>query len=122
MDADQITENVIGAAFEVSNTLGCGFAEKVYERGLTEEIRLRGLKVKAQAPMCVLYKGKTVGEYFTDLLVEEQVIVELKCIENLAPEHTAQCLNYLKASHLKVALLLNFQRPKLAWKGIVNDF
>lgn len=122
MDADQITENILGAAFEVANTLGSGFLEKVYERSLLEEIRLGGLKAKAQVPLRVKYKGRAAGEYFTGLLVENDVIVELKCVESLAPEHTAQCLNYLKAANLKIALPLNFHRPKLAWKRIVNHF
>jgi GxxExxY protein len=122
MDADQITQEILGAAFEVTNTLGCGFAEKVYERALVEELRTRGLKVKAQASFRVQYKGKTVGEYFADLVVEEEVVVELKCVENLAKEHLAQCINYLKASDLKVALLLNFHRPKLEWRRVVNNY
>ena len=122
MNADQITEQILGSAFEVSNVLGSGFSEKVYERALLEELRSRGLNVREQACLRLHYKGKIVGNYFLDLLVENEVVVELKCVENLAPEHMAQCLNYLRAANLKVALLLNFQRSKLGWQRIVNNF
>jgi GxxExxY protein len=122
MNADEITKEILGAAFEVLNTLGNGFSERVYERALVEELRLRGLRAKGQAFMRVCYKGKSVGEYFADVLVEEEIVVELKCAENLVPEHLSQCLNYLRASDLKVALLLNFQRSKLGWQRIVNKF
>ena len=93
MHADEITEAILSCAFEVANTLGCGFLEKVYERALVNELRDRGLKVKAQASLRVPYKGRIVGEYLADLLVEDQIVVELKCVENLAPEHLAQCIN-----------------------------
>jgi GxxExxY protein len=122
MHADEITKEILSSAFEVMNTLGCGFSEKVYERALVEELRGRGFRVKAQACLNVRYKGKAVGDYFADLVVEGEIVVELKCAENLVPEHMAQCINYLKASGMKVALLLNFQRSKLEWKRVVNDF
>jgi GxxExxY protein len=121
MHADEITEAILSCAFEVANTLGCGFVEKVYERALTLELRDRGLKVKAQAGLRVPYKGRIVGEYLADLVVEDQMVVELKCAENLAPEHLAQCINYLKAANLGIALLINFQRTKLEWKRVVNS-
>ena len=94
--------------------LGSGFLEKVYERALIRELLLRGLNA-------VCYKGQHVGEYAADLVVEEKVIVELKCVEHFANEHLAQCINYLKASGLRVALLINFQKPKVAWKRILPD-
>jgi GxxExxY protein len=122
MHADEITQNVLASAFEVANTLGCGFLEKIYERALLQELQERGLRAKAQGVCRVAYKGRIVGEYLADLIVEEQVIVELKCVESFAPEHMAQCINYLKASGLKVALILNFRRTKLEWKRVVNDF
>lgn len=121
MHADEITETILSCAFEVSNTLGCGFVEKVYERALAHELRGRGLKVKPQASLRVPYKGTIVGEYLADLLVEDRVVVELKCAEKLAPEHLAQCINYLKAAGLQIALLLNFQHSKVQWKRIVNE-
>ena len=82
--------------FEVSNTLGAGFLEKVYQRALLRELGLRGIRVTAEASFAVIYKGHSVGEYFADLLVEDALVVELKCAERLANEHTAQCLNYLR--------------------------
>jgi GxxExxY protein len=66
-----------------------------------------------------MYKGQTVGEYLADLVVEDQVIVELKCVDSFANEHLAKCINYLKAAHLKIALLINFQKPRVEWKRLI---
>jgi GxxExxY protein len=115
------TEVVIGAAFEISKVLGAGFLEKVYERALIRELILRGVSAKSQVSFPVCYKGQYVGEYVADLVVEETLIVELKCVDRLANEHLAQCINYLKASGLRVALLINFQRPKVEWKRVLLD-
>ena len=114
-----VTEAVIGSAFEVANVLGSGFLEKVYERALLRELAFRGVSAKAQVSFPVCYKGQYVGEYVADLVVEEKVIVELKCVERFANEHLAQCINYLKASRLRVALLINFQKPKVEWKRVL---
>jgi GxxExxY protein len=128
MNADErrcpydLTEQVLGAIFEVSNTLGAGFLEKVYERALLKELALRGIQAKPQASFKVTYKGHAVGEYFADILVEDSLVIELKCVDRLANEHTAQCLNYLKASGKTVCLLVNFQNSKVDWKRIVNGF
>jgi GxxExxY protein len=119
---DPLTERVLGAVFEVSNTLGVGFLEKVYERALLREFALRGIQATAQATIPVKYKGYCVGEYFADLLVEDSLVVELKCVDHFANEHTAQCLNYLRASGRSVCLLVNFQKPKVEWRRIVNGF
>jgi len=117
--ADTVIELVIGAAYEVANVLGSGFLEKVYERALSQELGLRGLKVERQVSYPVLYKGHSIGEYVADLLVEECVLVELKCVDRFSNEHMAQCINYLKASHLRLALLVNFQKSKVEWKRII---
>ena len=109
----------MGAVFEVSNTLGAGFLEKVYERALLVELRIRGIKATGQTSLSVSYKGHTVGEYFVDILVEDVLVLELKCVERLANEHMAQCLNYLRASGRTICLLINFQKPKVEWKRIV---
>jgi GxxExxY protein len=93
----------------------------VYERALLRELGLRGLSAKAQVSFPVCYKGQYVGEYMADLVVEEEIVVELKCVDRLANEHLAQCINYLKASGLRVALLINFQRSKLEWKRVLLD-
>ena len=119
---NQVAERVIGAAFEVSNLLGSGFLEKVYQGALAEELRLRGVQVIREHPLPVTYKGRIVGEYFVDLLVEQKVIVELKCVEHFADEHLAQCLNYLKASNLQLALLINFQKPRVEIRRVVRNF
>jgi GxxExxY protein len=116
---DHIIREIVGAAFEVSNTLGCGFLEKVYERALRRELGLRGLAVKSQVAFSVVYKGEAIGEDKADLLVANQVIVELKCVDCFLNEHLAQCLNYLKISGMRLALLFNFQRPKLEWKRVI---
>ena len=117
-----LTEKVLGAVFEVSNSLGAGFLEKVYRRALMRELSLRGIRATAEASFNVFYKGYSVGEYFADLLVEDALVVELKCVDRLAPEHMAQCLNYLHASERSVCLLVNFPRPKVEWKRIVQRF
>jgi GxxExxY protein len=118
---DCLTERVIGAVYEVSNTLGPGFLEKVYERALVRELRLRGIRVAAQVSLSVMYKGEPVGDYFADLLVEDLVVVELKCVDRIASEHVAQCLNYLKASGLGVCLLVNFQKAKVEVRRLLKD-
>lgn len=119
---NELTEKVLGAVFEVSNTLGAGFLEKVYQRALLIELRLRGLRATSEGSFPVKYKGHPVGEYFSDILVEDILVVELKCVERLGNEHMAQCLNYLRASGLALCLLVNFQRPKAEWKRIVSGF
>ena len=118
-DLNSLTEQVIGALIEVSNALGAGFLEKVYERALLRELGLRGIRARPQVSFTVSYKGLPVGEYFADILVEETLVIELKCVDRLANEHTAQCLNYLRASGRTLCLLVNFQKPKVEWKRIV---
>jgi GxxExxY protein len=112
----------VGCAYKVCNTLGCGFVEKVYENALVLELKKSGLKVEQQRNVNVLYDGVVVGEFAADLLVEDRVIVELKAAKALDEVHVAQCLNYLKASGLHVGLLLNFGKPRLELKRIVDKF
>jgi len=119
---DALTETVLGAIFEVANTLGAGFLEKVYQRALLKELGIRGLQTVSQASFRVMYKSECVGEYFADILVDNVLLVELKCVERLANEHTAQCLNYLRASGRTLCLLVNFQKPTVEWKRIVHRF
>jgi GxxExxY protein len=88
----------------------------------SESLGLRGIPANAEASFTVTYKGHSVGEYFADLLVEDLLVVELKCVERLSSEHTAQCLNYLRASGLTLSLLVNFQKPKIEWKRTVHGF
>jgi GxxExxY protein len=115
-----LTERVLAAVFEVSNTLGAGFLEKVYQRALMQELTLRGISAVAEASLVVQYKGQPVGEYFVDILVDGVLAIELKCVDRLASQHTAQCLNYLRASGLGLCLLVNFQAPKIEWKRIIH--
>src|ERR1044071_10119196 len=116
---DSLSETVLNAVFEVSNTLGAEFLEKVYLRALLRELSLRGIRATAEASFAVLYKGHAVGEYFADLLVEDTLVIELKGVERLASEHTGQCLNYLRVSGRTVCLLVNFQKPKVEGGEIV---
>jgi GxxExxY protein len=119
MDMNDITYAIRGAIFEVNNVLGPGFLEKVYENSLLVELKRRGYKAEAQVPLKVLYKNIVVGEYFADLIVEDRVIVELKTVESLDRIHEAQLLNYLKATGIKVGLLVNFKHQKADIKRLV---
>jgi GxxExxY protein len=119
-EMDALCERVIGCAYTVSNTLGAGFLEKVYENALVHELRKAGIRVEQQRPVTVTYDGVVVGEYAADLLVEERLIVELKAVREIDGVHMAQCMNYLKATGLRLCLLLNFAKPRVEVKRIVN--
>jgi len=121
MDINDITYAINGAVFEVNRILGSGFLEKVYENALLVELKRRGIKAQSQVPIKVLYKEKVVGEYIADLLVEDKVIVELKTVENIDKVHEAQLLNYLKATGIRVGVLVNFKHPKAEIKRMVLD-
>ena len=119
-ELNRLTEQIIGCAFEVSNTIGSGFLEKVYENSLAHELRKAGLRVEQQKTISVYYDGVIVGEYVADLVVNDAVLVELKAVKSLDDIHFAQCMNYLKATGLKICLLLNFGKPKVEIKRIAN--
>ena len=121
MDMDKLTEKIIGCCYTVSNTLGVGYLEKVYENALFHEMKKQGLSVKKQHPFQVTYDGVVVGDYQVDFLVEDEVIVELKAVDTLSNVHFAQTLNYLKASGLHLALLINFGKPRIQIKRVIND-
>lgn len=116
---ETITEQIIGAAFEVANTLGHGFLEAVYRNALPDEIELRGLAVESEKQYPVFYKGNQVGTYYADLVVAETVVVELKSVETLARDHVAQVINYLRASRLPVGLLLNFGTSRIQVRRVL---
>jgi len=116
---DQITGKIIGCAYEVSNTLGSGFPESVYEKALHHQAIKTGLNAERQFQMKVHYDGVLVGEFFADLLIEEKVIVEIKAVRELDELHVAQAMNYLKASGLPISLLINFGRPKIEIRRFV---
>jgi GxxExxY protein len=119
-DLNALSAQVIGCAFTVLNTHGAGFLEKVYENALAYELRKAGLDVMQQHGVSVTYDGYEVGDYVMDLMVEQKILVELKAAKTLEESHHAQCLNYLKASGLRLGLLLNFGKPRLEIKRIVN--
>ena len=119
MELDEITERIIGCVYEVSNTLGSGFVEKVYENALLRQLVKSNLSVIQQHQINVFYDHVLVGEFFTDLLVEEKVLLELKAVRQLDDVHTARVMNYLKASSLPICLLINFGRPKVEIRRFV---
>lgn len=119
---NRVTEKIITCGYRVSNTLGSGFLEKVYENALAVELRQDSLGVEQQYAIRVFYRNQPVGDFVADLLVEECVLVELKSARTLDDVHSAQCLNYLKATGLKVCLLVNFGRPRAEVKRIVLDY
>jgi len=119
---DRITRTIIGSAYTVANSLGNGFLEKVYENALAHGLGKEGPTVEQQKAVRVLYDSVAVGEYVADLLVESTVIVELKAARSLDEVHLAQCMNYLKATGLKVCLLINFEAPKVQVKRVVSRF
>lgn len=113
-----ITSRILEACFEVINELGAGFVESVYQKALLMALREKGLKVGAHVPLKVMFRDQCVGDFVADLLVEDKIVVELKAVKALAPEHQAQTINYLKATGLDVALLVKFGRPKLEYKRL----
>lgn len=121
MKINDITYAINGAVFEVNKVLGPGFLEKVYENALMVELEKRGLKAKNQVAINVIYKEHAVGEYIADILVENKVIVELKTAESLDKSHDAQLLNYMKATGIKVGLLVNFRHPRAEIRRLVLE-
>ena len=115
----QLTENIIRAFYKVYNLLGFGFLEKVYENAMYIELTKMGYKVEKQRCIKVFYENNIVGEYYADIVVESQVIIELKAVDSLQNIHQAQLLNYLKATGYKIGLLVNFTHPKAQIKRFV---
>lgn len=99
--------------------LGAGYLEKVYENALLLELRRAGLRAEAQVPLRVTYKGQEVGQYIANIVVEGKILIELKAVASLAKEHQAQVINYLKATGLRIGLLINFTHPKAEIKRFV---
>ena len=112
----ELTKTIIGACFEVSNELGVGFLESVYEKALCIVLNEKGLNIEEQAPLEVRFRNSMIGVFYADILVENLVIIELKAVKLLKPEHKAQLINYLKASRKHLGLLFNFGKLKLEWK------
>ena len=119
---EELTEKILKACFDVSNELGCGFLESVYEKALLIALREAGMNAESQRPLCVKFRGQTVGEFYPDIIVENTIFLELKAVKALAPEHLAQTMNYLKASGIEVGFLVNFGNPKLEYRRFGNRF
>ena len=116
------TDEIIAAFYEVYNSLGYGFLERVYQNALYQELMRRGFKCEAQHKIKVYFKGHEVGEYFADLLVNDHIILELKAVDSICNEHELQLINYLKATEIEVGLLLNFgEKPQVRRKLFTNN-
>ncbi len=117
----ELTEKIIKTFYKIYNKLGYGFLEKIYENALMIELKKESISATAQSPIKVYYDGEIIGEYCVDILVEDKVILEIKAARNLAVEHEAQLLNYLKATEIEVGLLLNFgPNPEMRRKVFNN--
>ena len=112
---DELTGTVIQAFFEVSNELGAGFLESVYEKALVVALTQKSLKISSQVPRRVKFRNVIVDDFYADLIVEDQVLIELKAVTRVLPEHKAQVINYLNASGIKIGLLANFGTPKVEY-------
>ncbi len=110
---------IVGCAFEVLNTLGCGLLEKPYENALCVEFSLRGIPFVQQPRFQVEYKGVTVGDYIPDLIAFQNIVIDTKIIDRITSLEQAQIINYLKLTKCKVGLVLNFKHPRLEWKRFV---
>ena len=108
MIEDALTQEIIAAAYQVHKILGGGFLEKVYENAMVVELGKRDILVQQQYPIEVFYEGQRVGQYYADLWVDNQVVVELKALENLSKEHEVQLVHYLSATGVEIGLLINF--------------
>jgi GxxExxY protein len=115
---EELTGKILEACFEVSNELGSGFLESVYEKALLIALRDKGLAARPRVPIAVMFRDHNVGDFEADILVEDKVIVELKAVSALAPQHQAQVINYLKATGIEVGLLINFGPPKIEYRRL----
>ncbi|MFA5393192.1 MAG: GxxExxY protein [Candidatus Ratteibacteria bacterium] len=120
LELEKLTGKIIECAIKVHKKLGPGFLESIYQAALPLELVKQGLKVETQKEIKVFYDGKEIGLHRIDLLVEGQVIIELKTVNDFDDSHLAQLLSYLKASGLKVGLLLNFAKAVLKIKRVMN--
>ena len=112
------TQQIIGCAMEVLNTLGHGLIEKPYERALAVELHLRSIPYTQQRRFDVVYKGVVVGEFVPDLIAYDHVVVDTKVIQSITNVEVGQMLNYLKITGLRIGLILDFRRPRLEWKRV----
>jgi GxxExxY protein len=111
-----LTQVIIGCAFEVINELGIGFLESVYEKAMLVALQHNGVAALAQQSIRVNFRGENVGDFYADILVENKIVLELKAVKSLLPQHHAQIINYLNATGFEVGLLINFGKPKLEYR------
>ena len=116
----ELSYKIIGLAMEVHSKLGYGFLEKVYENAMMVLFQREGIEAKQQAPITVYFERETVGEYYADILVEDRIVLELKAVEKIVDAHISQTINYLKATGLQLAILMNFGKESLEYKRLVN--
>ncbi len=115
----ELSYKITGLALEVHNELGCGFLEKVYENAMMTLLDREKIPARQQAPADVYFQGKVIGQYFADILVDNKLILELKTVDAITNVHTAQVLNYLRATGIKLGLILNFAKPNFEYKRLV---
>ena len=108
MELEKLTHKIIGCAYKVFNTLGFGFLESVYKKGMVIELTKSILKVEEEIPLKVYYDNQVVGDFYIDLLVEDEIVIELKSVENLSKAHEVQLVNYLNGMRKEIGLLINF--------------
>ena len=116
----ELSYQIVGMAMDIQNRLGSGFLEKVYENALMVLLSRAGIKAEQQAPVKVYFDGMVIGDYYADILVDGKIILELKVVEKLTDVHRAQTLNYLKATGLRLAILINFGKHRLEHERYVN--
>ena len=121
MEHEELTEKIIGSAYNVYNKMGFGFLESVYEKCLLIELGKNGLKVESQKPIIVKYDNEVVGEFKADVIVEDTIILELKSVKQVTQAHEVQLVNYLVATGKPVGLILNFGEQKVEVKRKVKD-
>ena len=119
MYEEELTYAIRGCVFDVYRHLGAGFLENVYEKALLTELDSKGIMAESQKPVDVHYKGVIIGKYIADIIVEQKVLIEIKAVNAIHPGHKAQILNYLKATKIKVGLLINFTHPRAEIKRYI---
>lgn len=115
-----LSYRIMGAVYKVHNELGSGFLEKIYENALVNELRKNGIKCQQQFPVKVHYDGVVVGDYYADVFVDNKIILELKTVEALTDIHKAQLIHYLKATGVRLGMLINFHSQKVESIRVVN--
>lgn len=119
---EDLTSKILESCFEVSNELGVGYLESVYEKALLIALRQKGLKAESQIPLQLKFREEVVGNFFVDILVEGKILIEIKVAAGLTKESYAQTINYLKATGIEVGMLVTFGTPKVEYRRFDNKF